>query len=402
MIKLHIAAANGYMSVIKFLVENNASLDEVDDDLWQPIHLAACWGYIDVIEYLVQAGADLDAKTKNGETPFDICEDPDLKARILQLKSEMESKRAGVSSNRLRRSHSQNTRSHSIRRTSVREKAQIAKREAIEEAKLWHEITVESIDVPQLDSDQDSEGQFFSAAGTAASSTNSSPVDRIQEMIDGSPGHNFTANETLLPSTGRINRMSDGSISDQFNNHKDQHPNNLNTTNSSETMKTELHVALNANTIANYNGNGSAGTLIDLKKQRSEKHRNSLNSSTTNNNNNNVFSGGGDHRSASIPNDQISRMSSTVPHQHQHFHHQTHHSSHGKKMSLPTVLNNTGKVLQTSSSPSGVLASPNHSTNNFMLDSLNHSPSTVKKRYRGNPSELIGEGSNKKGCCLII
>lgn len=401
------------MSVVRFLVENNASLDEVDDDLWQPIHLAACWGYIDVIEYLVQAGADLDAKTKNGEIPFDICEDPDLKARILQLKSEMESKRAAaVSSNRLRRSHSQNTRSHSIRRTSVREKAQIAKREAIEEAKLWHEKTIESIDIPHLDSDQDSEGQFFSATGTAASSNNSSPVERSQEVIDGGPAaHHYAAgygDKGNGMAAARTNRMSDGYNFDRINNHPDQqqqqpnnsHPNN--SSNTSDLMKAELHVTLNANTTssaANYNGNGSAGTLIDLKKQRSEKHRNSLTTTTTNVNNNSTnFGPGGELRSASIPNDQVSRMS--LHHQHPHYHHHQHHPP-AKKMSLPTTLNNTGKVLQSSSSPAAGLVSPNHSTS-FVLDNVNHSPSTVKKRYRGNPSELIGEGTNKKGCCLIL
>jgi hypothetical protein len=99
---------------------------------------------LDVLELLVQNGADVNAKTKNGETPYDICEDPELKERIIQLKSELETKKASHP-NRLKRSHSQNTRSHSVRRTSIREKSQIAKREVIKliknDHKIW-EITV--------------------------------------------------------------------------------------------------------------------------------------------------------------------------------------------------------------------------------------------------------------------
>lgn len=88
----------------------------------------------DVLEALVQAGADLEAKTKNGETPLDICEDPELRERIIQLKSEMETKsRDESTSHKLKRSHSSNTRSQSVRRTSIREKSQISRREAREE-----------------------------------------------------------------------------------------------------------------------------------------------------------------------------------------------------------------------------------------------------------------------------
>ncbi|GBM17538.1 Protein phosphatase 1 regulatory inhibitor subunit 16B [Araneus ventricosus] len=135
---LHIAAANGYLTVLEFLLGHHVTIDVHDDDQWQPIHAAACWGHPDAIEMLVQAGADLNAKTKNGETPYEISEDIEVRERIMQLKFEMET-RKGSQSNRLRRSHSQNTRSQSIRRTSIREKVQISRREAREEARLRQE-----------------------------------------------------------------------------------------------------------------------------------------------------------------------------------------------------------------------------------------------------------------------
>lgn len=135
---LHIASANGYLSVLEFLLDQHVTIDVCDDDQWQPIHAAACWGHPDAIEMLVQAGADINAKTKNGETPYDISEDIEVRERIMQLKYEMETKK-GSQNNRLRRSHSQNTRSQSIRRTSIREKAQISRREAREEARMRQE-----------------------------------------------------------------------------------------------------------------------------------------------------------------------------------------------------------------------------------------------------------------------
>lgn len=49
---LHIAAANGYSSVVEFLLDNHVSTDVVDNDLWQPIHAAACWGHVSLNMHL--------------------------------------------------------------------------------------------------------------------------------------------------------------------------------------------------------------------------------------------------------------------------------------------------------------------------------------------------------------
>lgn len=149
---LHVASANGYVSVVEFLLDHHVATDVLDKDSWQPVHAAACWGHADVLELLVQAGADLSARTKNGETPVDICEDPELRERILQLEKEIESKR-GSSSYRLKRTPSSNTRSQSIRRTSIREKNQTSRREAREEGRLLRQTDVLSV-VP-VDPDED-------------------------------------------------------------------------------------------------------------------------------------------------------------------------------------------------------------------------------------------------------
>ncbi|KAL5022809.1 hypothetical protein ScPMuIL_001964 [Solemya velum] len=94
---LHIGAANGYLELIKYLLDNNVSVDVRDAESWQPIHAAACWMQPEVLEMLVQHGADLDAKTRSGETAFDICEDPEMKQKILDMKDEIETNKASKS-----------------------------------------------------------------------------------------------------------------------------------------------------------------------------------------------------------------------------------------------------------------------------------------------------------------
>ncbi|MCI4383889.1 hypothetical protein PGIGA_G00031880 [Pangasianodon gigas] len=43
---LHVAAANGYLSVGEVLLERRANVDETDTDGWTPLHAASCWGQV--------------------------------------------------------------------------------------------------------------------------------------------------------------------------------------------------------------------------------------------------------------------------------------------------------------------------------------------------------------------
>lgn len=45
-LQLHIAAANGYLRVVEFLLDQHVSTDVEDNDKWQPVHAAACWGHV--------------------------------------------------------------------------------------------------------------------------------------------------------------------------------------------------------------------------------------------------------------------------------------------------------------------------------------------------------------------
>ncbi|XP_050396765.1 protein phosphatase 1 regulatory subunit 16A [Patella vulgata] len=47
---LHIAAANGYLKVAEYLLDNHVAVNVKDYDSWQPIHAAAYWGH--TIQYI--------------------------------------------------------------------------------------------------------------------------------------------------------------------------------------------------------------------------------------------------------------------------------------------------------------------------------------------------------------
>ncbi|XP_041376954.1 protein phosphatase 1 regulatory subunit 16A-like isoform X2 [Gigantopelta aegis] len=152
---LHIAAANGYLEVGHFLLSNRCSVSPRDDDSWQPIHAAAFWGQPEMLQMLVEHGANLDAKTRNGETAFDLCEDPELKQKILDMKDEIETNKSHQPHN-MTKPHRISTRSASLRRSSLRgEKSSLFKKEAKEEALHFGLRTMEDDD----DLNDDTEGK---------------------------------------------------------------------------------------------------------------------------------------------------------------------------------------------------------------------------------------------------
>ncbi|CAB3220117.1 unnamed protein product [Arctia plantaginis] len=138
---LHIASANGYIKVVEYLLEHRASTDVVDHDMWQPVHAAACWGHLEVLELLVQYGADLNVRNKHDERPADICEEGEVRARILRLAADQEELRKHAAADRLRTarrssSTASTSRVRSVRRTSLREKQLTAKADVRGEARL--------------------------------------------------------------------------------------------------------------------------------------------------------------------------------------------------------------------------------------------------------------------------
>ncbi len=65
-----------------------------------------------------------------------ICEDPEIKERIIQLRNEQEVKKEAANSRKLKRTQSSNSRTQSIRRTSQRDKGLATKRDTANEASI--------------------------------------------------------------------------------------------------------------------------------------------------------------------------------------------------------------------------------------------------------------------------
>ncbi|XP_076250708.1 myosin phosphatase targeting subunit 75D [Rhynchophorus ferrugineus] len=249
---LHIASANGYVSVVEFLLEHGVRTDVKDKDDWQPSHAAACWGHIEVLELLAQAGANLNAKNRNDETPSDICEDADIKERILDLRTEQEIKKQAEAKKKVKRSQS-NTRTQSVRRTSLRDRGLTARRDAVEEARLRLQAEAGS----ELENNDISSNVIQNNA-TRNGTSNNNNVD-----------YSTIANNNVKPKTEELDSNT-GALQALDRKDPDGKDNDSTLDNSildtkEKTYTTDVNGKVTVHVVVTINGNG---TLADLKKQR--------------------------------------------------------------------------------------------------------------------------------------
>jgi ankyrin repeat protein len=68
---LFVAAQNGHLSVVKYLIYKGADLNAKTAAGWTPLFVAAHNGHLSVVEYLVKSMADVNVITKKGQTVLD-------------------------------------------------------------------------------------------------------------------------------------------------------------------------------------------------------------------------------------------------------------------------------------------------------------------------------------------
>ncbi|CAF1214985.1 unnamed protein product [Rotaria magnacalcarata] len=105
---LHIASANGYLSVVEYLLQRHVSINLQDADGWCPIHAAAFWcqqptlnadGWCPIhaaafwcqqptLTQLIEAGADIYEKIPDGRSAVDLCEDPDIRSYMIEFREQ--------------------------------------------------------------------------------------------------------------------------------------------------------------------------------------------------------------------------------------------------------------------------------------------------------------------------
>ncbi|XP_033494033.1 protein phosphatase 1 regulatory subunit 16A [Epinephelus lanceolatus] len=139
---LHIASANGYVSVAELLLEHRAQVEVKDSDGWTPLHAASCWGQIQMVELLVAHGASLNAKSVLEETPLDVCMDEEVRAKLMDLKHKHDAIMKSQDRQKgtlQRRASSTGSRGKVVRRVSVNERSSLYRREHHKEAMVWQE-----------------------------------------------------------------------------------------------------------------------------------------------------------------------------------------------------------------------------------------------------------------------
>ncbi|XP_051958903.1 protein phosphatase 1 regulatory subunit 16A [Xyrauchen texanus] len=203
---LHIAAANGYVSVGELLLENKVSPDDRDADGWTALHAAACWGHMQMVEMLVAHGASLNAKSELDETPLDVCADEEVRAKMIELKHKHDAIMKGQDKhkNTLQRLvSSTGSRGKVVRRTSVNERSSLYRREHQKEAIVWQERGRQT-DVLDDDEDGQTDAELNLHAALVLSS-NAPPIppseDSVVEMVaqDAALGNGSTAALSFLP-----------------------------------------------------------------------------------------------------------------------------------------------------------------------------------------------------------
>ncbi|XP_072574421.1 protein phosphatase 1 regulatory subunit 12A isoform X2 [Paramormyrops kingsleyae] len=72
---LHVAAAKGYMEVMKLLFQCGLDVDCKDCDGWTPLHAAAHWGQEEACSLLADNMCDMGAVNNVGQTPLDVTDE---------------------------------------------------------------------------------------------------------------------------------------------------------------------------------------------------------------------------------------------------------------------------------------------------------------------------------------
>ncbi|KAJ8402956.1 hypothetical protein AAFF_G00362700 [Aldrovandia affinis] len=72
---LHVAAAKGYIQVMKVLLQCGLDVDSRDSDGWTPLHAATHWGQEEACSLLADNMCDMAAVNKVGQTPLDVADE---------------------------------------------------------------------------------------------------------------------------------------------------------------------------------------------------------------------------------------------------------------------------------------------------------------------------------------
>ncbi|XP_069384132.1 protein phosphatase 1 regulatory subunit 12A isoform X13 [Paralichthys olivaceus] len=102
---LHVAAAKGYIEVLKVLLQCGVDVDSRDIDSWTPLHAATHWGQEEVCTLLADNMCDMGAVNNVGQTPLDVADEKlvdtleELQKKQNALRSEKEKQTPVIETN---------------------------------------------------------------------------------------------------------------------------------------------------------------------------------------------------------------------------------------------------------------------------------------------------------------
>ncbi|XP_070828188.1 protein phosphatase 1 regulatory subunit 12A isoform X5 [Chaetodon trifascialis] len=132
---LHVAAAKGYIEVLKVLLQCGVDVDSRDTDGWTPLHAAAHWGQEEVCTLLADNMCDMGAVNNVGQTPLDVADEnladtlEELQKKQNALRSEKEKQTPVIETSPPISMVPVRTRRTSISRMSSKEKICLHERE---------------------------------------------------------------------------------------------------------------------------------------------------------------------------------------------------------------------------------------------------------------------------------
>ncbi|XP_058857917.1 protein phosphatase 1 regulatory subunit 12A isoform X2 [Acipenser ruthenus] len=188
---LHVAAAKGYLEVIKLLLKAGFDVNVKDNDGWSSLHAAAHWGQEEVCRLLGESLCDMQAVNKVGQTAFDVADESlvemleELQKKQSQLRIEKEKQAklqpALIETSPLSQSALGRTRRSSISRMSSKEKISLhdKERRALE--------TLEPVAFEGVEEERKGEGESSSSSSEEESDTESeteSEKVKTREMIN--------------------------------------------------------------------------------------------------------------------------------------------------------------------------------------------------------------------------